>query len=343
MTESKSMKQNRVLIALGSNLGQRVDQLNRALEQIDAIIETRLIATSRLYESKPWGDPDQDNFINAACLIESSQTPEQLLNHLQNIEIKLGKKVIRKWGPRKIDLDMLDYEGFTSKSSDLELPHPRVKDRPFVLRPINDLEKLTNHEYHWVESDEARKIADETWLYAKTDSCPLWNQKFGSLLENLEWKELSDTETFAEAFAAKIKGGECISLNGNLGSGKTTFTSYLCQALNVEDQVSSPSYALCQEYRSNLGEIRHWDFYRLQDADDLESTGFFDQDHGSGVTLIEWGDLFADELPGNLIRIEIQRSADSEKRFVKIEYPKGKSLHLRRIKSWKDHHEYTCS
>jgi len=343
MTDSNSTKQRKVLIALGSNLGDRVEQVNRALEEIDAIEDTHLVATSRLYESKPWGDADQDNFINAACLIESSQTPDQLLKHLQYVECKLGKKVIRKWGPRKIDLDMLDYEGFKSESSDLELPHPRVKDRPFVLRPIHDLEKLTGCEYHWVETDEARKIADETWLYDKTDSCPLWNRKFSSLIETIEWNDLVDTENFAKEFASKLSGGECISLNGNLGSGKTTFIACLCKALGVQDQVSSPSYALCQEYRSKLGDIRHWDFYRLQDADDLESTGFFDQDHGRGLTLIEWGDLFADDLPNDSVRIEIQRADDSEKRTVKVMYPKGKSLQLRRMNSTKDHHEYSCS
>ena len=121
-------------VGLGSNLGDRESLLRRAAELIGA---TRL---SEIRETEPWGHVNQPRFLNAVAEIETTLTPRRLLDHLLDVEARLGReRVGPKWGPRTIDLDLLLYGDETVDEPGLVVPHPRLLEREFVLEPLADL------------------------------------------------------------------------------------------------------------------------------------------------------------------------------------------------------------
>ena len=121
-------------VGLGSNLGDRESLLRRAAELIGA---TRL---SESRETEPWGHVNQPRFLNAVAEIETTLTPRRLLDHLLDVEARLGReRVGPKWGPRTIDLDLLLYGDETIDEPGLVVPHPRLLEREFVLEPLADL------------------------------------------------------------------------------------------------------------------------------------------------------------------------------------------------------------
>ena len=124
-------------IGLGGNLGNPRETFERALEKVSAFAEVRDI--SRLYRSKPYGFPDQPDFLNAAIRLATELEPLTLLRELSEVESELGKKEVRKNGPRVIDLDLLLYGEEVYASDELTLPHPGIAERDFVLRPLHDL------------------------------------------------------------------------------------------------------------------------------------------------------------------------------------------------------------
>lgn len=124
-------------IALGSNLGDREKYLRKAVKEITK--ENEILAYSSLYETEPVGYENQGWFLNAVIKIETSFSAEQLLQSLLTIEKKLERTRIIKNGPRTIDLDMLFYDSEIIQVDDLEIPHPRLQDRSFVLIPLNEI------------------------------------------------------------------------------------------------------------------------------------------------------------------------------------------------------------
>ena len=92
-----------------------------------------------MIETEPWGVRDQPKFINMAAKMETSLGPEKLLNILKKIEVEMGRIPTIRWGPRVIDLDILFYDDLIMKTPDLEIPHPGIKDREFVLRPLAEI------------------------------------------------------------------------------------------------------------------------------------------------------------------------------------------------------------
>ena len=121
-------------IGLGSNLGDRESLLRRAAELIGAV---RL---SEVRETEPWGLEQQPRFLNAVAEIETTLAPRRLLDHLLDVEARLGRERIGpKWGPRTIDLDLLLYGDETVDEPGLVVPHPRLLEREFVLEPLADL------------------------------------------------------------------------------------------------------------------------------------------------------------------------------------------------------------
>lgn len=133
------MTTSRVFIGLGSNLGDREDLLRRALALLAALPGTTLSAASRLYETTPVGGPEQGDYLNQVVELRSSLPPRELLAAAMRIEAELGRERRVRWGPRSIDVDILWYDGFASAEPDLELPHPRMEERRFVLEPLADL------------------------------------------------------------------------------------------------------------------------------------------------------------------------------------------------------------
>lgn len=125
-----------------------------------------------------------------------------------------------------------------------------------------------------------------------------------------------DTETIGEKIASKLKGDEVIALFGGLGMGKTAFTRGLCSALGISDGVSSPTFALVNEY-SGKYRVYHFDMYRVTTWDDLYSTGFFDY-IGNGILVIEWSENIEGALPDNAVKISISRGSGDEQRIFEI-------------------------
>ena len=132
-----------VYLGLGGNLGDPPAIFRKAIGQISDF--TQIIGVSKLYRSKPYGFSDQPDFYNAAARISTHLNPIDLLARLQDVEQKLGKKVVRENGPRIIDLDLLVYGNETLNLPDLQLPHPGILQRDFVLRPLHDLNPTLSH------------------------------------------------------------------------------------------------------------------------------------------------------------------------------------------------------
>ena len=121
-------------IGLGSNLGDRERLIREAAELIGA---SRL---SSIVETEPWGYMEQPTFLNAVAELETALTPRQLLDHLLDVERRLGReRVGHKWGPRTIDLDLLLYGDETVDEPGLVVPHPRLLEREFALGPLAEL------------------------------------------------------------------------------------------------------------------------------------------------------------------------------------------------------------
>ncbi|PTY38633.1 2-amino-4-hydroxy-6-hydroxymethyldihydropteridine diphosphokinase [Saccharospirillum sp. MSK14-1] len=150
-------------IALGSNLGDSGALLDEALEQIAQLPDSQLLASSARYRTAPIGGPEQPDYLNAACLIDTHLEPTELLQALQQIEQSAGRERHERWGPRTLDLDIIAIDNLLSTDPILTLPHPRAHQRAFVLYPLADLSPrplIAGHNVqHWLDlvADQAIK------------------------------------------------------------------------------------------------------------------------------------------------------------------------------------------
>jgi 2-amino-4-hydroxy-6-hydroxymethyldihydropteridine diphosphokinase len=128
----------RAVVALGANIGNPEEQLNIAVRLLRE--STEVIAVSRYYRTAPVGGPEQPDYLNAVAIIESELPAAELLSLLHGIEKSLGRERVIKWGPRTIDLDLIQYGGILSYAEELMLPHPRAHERRFVLEPWFEIE-----------------------------------------------------------------------------------------------------------------------------------------------------------------------------------------------------------
>jgi 2-amino-4-hydroxy-6-hydroxymethyldihydropteridine diphosphokinase len=129
----------RIFLGLGSNLGERERNIREALKRIAALRGTEVVRVSRLIETEPWGVTDQPPFINGAAEVRTSLEPLELLAAVKQIEQDLGRTDTYRWGPRVIDLDLLLFGDRVVKDDRLNLPHPHILDRPFVLEPLREI------------------------------------------------------------------------------------------------------------------------------------------------------------------------------------------------------------
>lgn len=123
---------------MGSNIGNREDWIRKALAALDSA-ELRLERVSSVYETEPIGLREQAWFLNIAAEFKTYLFPRQLLHRLQQTELKLGRKRTVRNGPRTIDIDLLLYGTAVMKSEELVIPHPRLRERRFVLEPLTEL------------------------------------------------------------------------------------------------------------------------------------------------------------------------------------------------------------
>ncbi|MFC7372338.1 2-amino-4-hydroxy-6-hydroxymethyldihydropteridine diphosphokinase [Fictibacillus iocasae] len=130
---------NKVYISAGSNLGDREGYLLKALELLQREPGITVQQVSPIYETDPVGYTDQPAFLNLALLLETDMKPDQILAKALDIELKLERKRKEKWGPRTLDLDILLYNSESIQTEQLQVPHPRILERSFVLIPLIDI------------------------------------------------------------------------------------------------------------------------------------------------------------------------------------------------------------
>ncbi len=127
-------------VSIGSNIGDKERHLVLAVENLGSLENTQLKAVSSLYCSAPVGFLAQDDFLNAAVKVETSLEPFELLHGLQQIEADMGRVRTLRWGPRVIDLDIVLFGAIQIDVPELQIPHPRMKERAFVLVPLAEVE-----------------------------------------------------------------------------------------------------------------------------------------------------------------------------------------------------------
>lgn len=131
----------RAYVGIGANLGDREATIERAVALLRAEPEIEVVAVSRLVETEPWGPVEQPPYLNGALELDTGLSPTALLLTLLRIERTLGRtRDGERWGPRTIDLDLLLVDGRVERSDELELPHPRMHERAFVLEPLAELD-----------------------------------------------------------------------------------------------------------------------------------------------------------------------------------------------------------
>ena len=141
-----------VFLGLGSNLGRREDHLRRALAALGRRLE--IAATSPVYETRAMYVTGQPRFLNMVARVETRMAPRPLMAWLKRLEATLGRTPGVRFGPRAIDLDILSYDRTVMRTPDLTIPHPRLAERAFVLRPLADLAP------DWVHPTTGRRAGD---------------------------------------------------------------------------------------------------------------------------------------------------------------------------------------
>ena len=131
--------ENIAYLSLGSNMGDRKENIQKAIEALCSSGKVKLTNFSSIYETDPVGYTDQDPFLNMVIEVATTLSPWDLLNLCLEVERELGRKRIIRWGPRTIDLDILLYNNENIKTEHLKIPHPRMKERAFVLVPLAEI------------------------------------------------------------------------------------------------------------------------------------------------------------------------------------------------------------
>ena len=132
-------------ITLGSNMGDRQENFKNAMAKIEEVNGIKITKTSSFIVTEPWGNEDQEEFLNGAIKVETYLTPRELMTELLRIELELGRVREIKWGPRIIDLDIVLYDDVISNDEFIILPHPLMHLRDFVLKPLNEIAPYALH------------------------------------------------------------------------------------------------------------------------------------------------------------------------------------------------------
>ncbi|PST18992.1 2-amino-4-hydroxy-6-hydroxymethyldihydropteridine diphosphokinase [Rhizobium sp. JAB6] len=128
----------RTTLGLGGNLDNPIHAMALALRMLDARADCRVVSVSRLYRTPPWGKTDQSFFYNSCAALDTTLSPEALLDVCLDIERQMKRVRIERWGPRTIDIDVLTYGDLEQAEPLLTIPHPRMVERGFVLMPLAD-------------------------------------------------------------------------------------------------------------------------------------------------------------------------------------------------------------
>jgi 2-amino-4-hydroxy-6-hydroxymethyldihydropteridine diphosphokinase len=126
-------------LGLGGNLGDPQNAMAKALQTFDADVRTRVTAVSSIYRTPPWGETAQPDFLNAVAGVETGRSPRELLDLCLEVENGLQRVRAERWGPRTIDIDILLFGDLAVDEPGLEVPHPRMAERAFVLLPLAEI------------------------------------------------------------------------------------------------------------------------------------------------------------------------------------------------------------
>ena len=129
----------RAALGIGGNLGDTQQNLANVISHLAHQIDIEVLKASKLYKTPPWGKTDQPPFLNACLLVETSLTARALLEKCLDIEQKHGRVRAERWGPRLVDIDILYFGDDVIAEEGLEVPHPRMTDRAFVMQPLADI------------------------------------------------------------------------------------------------------------------------------------------------------------------------------------------------------------
>jgi 2-amino-4-hydroxy-6-hydroxymethyldihydropteridine diphosphokinase len=130
----------RVFVALGTNLGDDLESnLRNAIAAIERLAQTEVVRVSSFSRTEPWGEPDQPQFLNAVVELRTALEPLPLLRALKQLEIDLGRVPSYRWGPRAIDFDIILYGQRRVDLPELKIPHPRYRERDFVMTPLREI------------------------------------------------------------------------------------------------------------------------------------------------------------------------------------------------------------
>jgi len=156
-------------LALGTNLGDRFANLQAAIAALPPVV--RVLAQSPVYETPPWGLTAQPAFLNMVLKGQTALAPVDLLKHLKHLETELGRLPAVRWGPRRIDMDILFYDNLILDTPELTIPHPHLHERAFVLVPLADLDPGFIHPLLGVPINRLRSAVDAAGVkrYEPTD------------------------------------------------------------------------------------------------------------------------------------------------------------------------------
>lgn len=159
-TGGHMLVKHRTVLSLGSNLGDRLDNLQEAVDALFDAPGLDFVALSPVYETAPVGGPDQPEFLNIVLIAETRLSPETLLERVLSIEDAMERVRTVRWGPRTLDIDIVRFGDVSSDDPDLTLPHPRAHERAFVLVPWQDIEPDADLPGHGAIADLPAAKAD---------------------------------------------------------------------------------------------------------------------------------------------------------------------------------------
>ncbi|BAP85829.1 2-amino-4-hydroxy-6-hydroxymethyldihydropteridine pyrophosphokinase [Paucilactobacillus hokkaidonensis JCM 18461] len=162
------MMTSRAYLSIGSNIGERQANLQQAVEQLKANQQIKVVRVSSIYETQPVGGVKQDDFLNIAVAIQTSLNPNVLLDYLHEVEQALHRKRLVRWGPRTIDLDILYFDDLVSADKTLTLPHPEIKNRLFVLVPMEEITADDPKKLQQIKS-MINTTSDQNWVRKYND------------------------------------------------------------------------------------------------------------------------------------------------------------------------------